>query len=91
MYVMSILVKSYAFRLVFACPSIVFLRGSYTWTSFGFSAECPLDADCFFSREQCYPPVPQAVDTNLRAAALVHTPLVECLNAYAVGKVPEFL
>ena len=30
---------------------------------------------------QCYPPVPQAVDTNLRAAALVHTPLVDCLNA----------
>ncbi|KAI1795534.1 hypothetical protein LXA43DRAFT_990948 [Ganoderma leucocontextum] len=39
----------------------------------------------------CYPPVPQAVDTNLRAAALVHTPLVDCLNAYAIGKSPEFV
>ncbi|KAI0743993.1 hypothetical protein C8Q80DRAFT_1184442 [Daedaleopsis nitida] len=37
----------------------------------------------------CYPPIPQACDSNLRAAALVHTPLVECLNAYAMGKVPR--
>ncbi|KAI0779540.1 hypothetical protein C8Q74DRAFT_1198433 [Fomes fomentarius] len=38
----------------------------------------------------CYPPIPQACDSNLRAAALVHTPLVECLNAYAMGKAPDF-
>ncbi|KAI0694985.1 hypothetical protein C8T65DRAFT_666138 [Cerioporus squamosus] len=38
-----------------------------------------------------YPPVPQACDSNLRAAALVHTPLVECLNAYAMGKSPDFI
>ncbi|TBU31626.1 hypothetical protein BD311DRAFT_716262 [Dichomitus squalens] len=38
----------------------------------------------------CYPPVPQAVDTNLRAAALVHTPLVDCLNAYSTGQLPDF-
>ncbi|KAI0666005.1 hypothetical protein C8Q78DRAFT_1083561 [Trametes maxima] len=38
----------------------------------------------------CTPPIPQACDSNLRAAALVHTPLVECLNAYSVGKSPDF-
>ncbi|KAI0358638.1 hypothetical protein OH77DRAFT_1200222 [Trametes cingulata] len=38
----------------------------------------------------CIPPVVQACDSNLRAAALVHTPLVECLNAYSVGKSPDF-
>ena len=53
------------------------------------SARCaPLT---FMTLVQCYPPVPQAVDTNLRAAALVHTPLVDCLNAYSIGKSPEFL
>lgn len=41
--------------------------------------------------EQTYPPIPQACDSNLRAAALVHTPLVECLNAYSMGKSPGFL
>ncbi|KAI0759849.1 hypothetical protein BD413DRAFT_268268 [Trametes elegans] len=38
----------------------------------------------------CTPPVPQACDSNLRAAALVHTPLVDCLNAYSMGKSPDF-
>ncbi|KAI0368294.1 hypothetical protein BV20DRAFT_1122849 [Pilatotrama ljubarskyi] len=38
----------------------------------------------------CIPPITQACDSNLRAAALVHTPLVECLNAYSVGKSPDF-
>ncbi|RDX54928.1 hypothetical protein OH76DRAFT_1340150 [Lentinus brumalis] len=38
-----------------------------------------------------YPPVPQACDSNLRAASLVHTPLVECLNAYAMGKSPDLV
>ncbi len=41
--------------------------------------------------DQTYPPVPQVWDSNLRAAALVHTPLVECLNAYAMGKSPDFV
>lgn len=81
------------FRLVSAAVSITLsyhvLRTHQL--SLTLSAECRPDADCFYLREQCYPPVPQAVDTNLRAAALVHTPLVECLNAYAIGKVPEFI
>ncbi|KAH9858915.1 hypothetical protein C2E23DRAFT_800626 [Lenzites betulinus] len=38
----------------------------------------------------CVPPVPQACDSNLRAGALVHAPLVECLNAYSMGKSPDF-
>ncbi|KAI9067327.1 hypothetical protein FKP32DRAFT_1620595 [Trametes sanguinea] len=36
------------------------------------------------------PPIPQACDSNLCAAALLHTPLVECLNAYSLGKSPDF-
>ncbi|KAI0663377.1 hypothetical protein C8Q70DRAFT_353375 [Cubamyces menziesii] len=39
----------------------------------------------------CDFPISEACDSNLRAAALVHTPLVECLNAYSVGKSPDFL
>ncbi|KAI8993973.1 hypothetical protein BD414DRAFT_269019 [Trametes punicea] len=39
----------------------------------------------------CSSPVPQACDSNLRAAGLVHAPLVECLNAYSMGKSPDFL
>ncbi|CDO69161.1 hypothetical protein BN946_scf185042.g63 [Trametes cinnabarina] len=38
----------------------------------------------------CNPPIPEACDSNLCAAALVHTPLVECLNAYSMGKSPDF-
>ncbi|KAI0823429.1 hypothetical protein BC628DRAFT_1450923 [Trametes gibbosa] len=38
----------------------------------------------------CVPTIPQACDSNLRAAALVHGPLVECLNAYSMGKSPDF-
>ncbi|RPD53188.1 hypothetical protein L227DRAFT_581532 [Lentinus tigrinus ALCF2SS1-6] len=38
-----------------------------------------------------HPPIPQACDSNLRAANLVHTPLMACLNAYAVGKSPDFV
>ncbi|OSD07028.1 hypothetical protein PYCCODRAFT_1431206 [Trametes coccinea BRFM310] len=36
------------------------------------------------------PPIPQACNSNLCAGALLHTPLVECLNAYSLGKSPDF-
>ncbi|KAI0335075.1 hypothetical protein GY45DRAFT_1431142 [Cubamyces sp. BRFM 1775] len=52
-----------------------------------------LQADLALARGfiSCDFPILEACDSNLRAAALVHTPLVECLNAYSVGKSPDFV
>ncbi|KAH9929590.1 uncharacterized protein BXZ73DRAFT_90431 [Epithele typhae] len=52
-----------------------------------------LSADVALARSftLTYPPIPQACDSNLRAAAMVHVPLVECLKAYSMGKAPGFM
>ncbi|KAH9913345.1 uncharacterized protein BXZ73DRAFT_55561 [Epithele typhae] len=48
------------------------------------------DLDLAKSFSAMGPPVSQASDGYLRAAALVHAPLVECLTAYSLGRFPDF-